>query len=78
MFIGYDRLSYYDRENINFRITFDTNLRSRVDHLKLEEGDRGEYYFKEGEIIMETKALGAYPLWFTKILSSLKIYSNNN
>ena len=74
MFIGYDRLSYYDKNNINFRITFDTNLRSRETNLKLEEGDKGEYFFKDGKIIMETKALGSYPIWFTKILSSLQIY----
>ena len=77
IFIGYDRLSYYDKNDINFRITFDTNLRSRDDNLLLESGDDGEKYFKDGKVIMETKALGSYPLWFTKILSSLKIYPNS-
>ena len=74
LFIGYDRLSYYDKDNVNFRITFDTNLRSREDNLLLELGDDGEEFFKDGKVIMETKALGSYPIWFTNILSSLEIY----
>lgn len=74
LFLAYDRLSYYDKDNINFRITFDRNLRSRENDLKLELGDSGKLYFKEDTYIMETKVLDAYPLWFTDILSSLKIY----
>ena len=46
LFIGYDRLSYYDKDNVNFRITFDTNLRSREDNLLLELGDDGEEFSK--------------------------------
>ncbi len=74
LFLAYDRTSYYDKDNINFRITFDKNLRSRENDLRLEMGDSGNLYFKEDMYIMETKVLNSYPLWFTHILSSLKIY----
>ena len=77
MFLAYDRLSYYDKKDKNFRITFDQNVRSREDDLKLEDGDYGENYFKEKTYIMEAKALDAYPLWFINALSSLKIYSTS-
>ena len=73
LFIGYDRLSYYDKDNINFRITFDTYLRSREDELRLELGDNGNLSHKD-QYIMEFKSLDAIPLWFVKILSSMKIY----
>ena len=73
-FLGYDRLSYYDKDNKEFRITFDKNIRSRNNNLKLEYGDIGEKYFKEDMYIMEIKSLNSIPLWFTKILSELKIY----
>lgn len=76
IFIGYDRLSYYDKENINFRVTFDFNLRSRVDELKLELGDNGNL-FQKGIVIMEVKSLQSIPLWLTKILSEMKIYPNS-
>ena len=76
LYIGYDRLSYYDKNNINFRVTFDFNLRSREDELKLELGDNGNLYNKD-LVIMEVKSLQSIPLWFTKILSNMKIYPSS-
>ena len=73
IFIAYDRLSYYDTNNKDFRITFDTFIRSRESDLYLELGDCGKL-LDEKQIIMETKSLNAYPLWFSEILSSLHIY----
>lgn len=77
LFLAYDRYSYYDKDNQEFRITFDENIRSRCDNLKLEDGDAGKLYFDEAIHIMEIKTLGALPLWFTKVLSELKIYPNS-
>lgn len=74
LYLAYDRLSYYSKDNKDFRITFDRNLRSREEDMNLELGDSGKLYFKEDTYIMETKVLGAYPIWFTEILSKLKIY----
>lgn len=73
-YIAYDRESYYDKENKNFRITFDQNLRSRNEDLNLEYGDAGKLHFKENTYIMELKTLDSLPLWFTKIINKLKIY----
>ena len=77
MFLAYDRCSYYDKQDKNFRITIDENIRSREDNLCLEDGDAGKLYFKDKMYIMEAKALDAYPLWFIKVLSELKIYSTS-
>lgn len=74
MFLAYDRYSYYDIDDKNFRITFDTNLRSREDNLFLENGDAGKLYSKDKFYIMELKSLKSLPLWFVDILSDLKIY----
>ena len=74
VFLAYDRYAYKSIDNNNFRITFDTNIRSRTEDLYLENGDKGKLLFNDGEYIMEVKTLDAYPLWFVNILSSLKIY----
>ena len=74
MFLAYDRSSYYNKDDKNFRITFDENLRSRCDNLKLEYGDSGKLYSKDKFYIMELKSLNAIPLWFIDILSKLNIY----
>lgn len=77
LYLAYDRCSYYDKLDKNFRITIDENIRSREDNLNLEMGDSGILYFKEKMYIMEAKALNAYPMWFIKTLSDLKIYSTS-
>ena len=77
LFLAYDRHSYYDKDDNTFRITFDTNLRSRVDNLKLDYGDEGKLYSDCKFYIMELKSLKGIPLWFSNILSDLKIYSRS-
>ena len=74
VFLAYDRHSYKGIENPDFRLTFDKNIRSRTCDLYLEDGDSGNLLLEGGEYIMEVKTLGAFPLWFSHILSNLKIY----
>lgn len=74
IYIAYDRKSFRGIEDHNLRITFDSNLRSRRDNLKLESGSYGESYFETPHYIMEIKTLGSLPLWFNKILTELKIF----
>lgn len=73
IFIAYDRESYKGIDS-NLRLTFDSNIRSRFEDLRLELGDAGEKYFKENYCIMEIKTLGSIPLWFVNCLSELNIY----
>lgn len=72
--ISYDRKCYRGRDNPDLRITFDQNLRSRSDNLRLEDGDYGEPYFPDQKYVMEIKALDAMPLWLVDALSRLHIY----
>lgn len=73
-FIAYDRKSYHGIDDINLRITIDSNLRSRKDNLNFEYGDKGELYFDNETYIMEIKTLSSMPLWLVRSLSELKIY----
>ncbi|KAF1296946.1 molecular chaperone [Enterococcus sp. JM4C] len=74
--IAYDRraLAARDEDLSDFRITFDFNIRYRTDHFNLSDGDFGERVAPEIDVLMEVKALGAYPLWFSELLSELSIY----
>ena len=73
IFLRYDRTCYIEKNNRDFRITFDNNLRSRINDLRLEN-EEGKLYSNENFYIMEIKANGGIPLWFTDILSSIKLY----
>jgi len=74
LYLAYDRIALVGRQDAAFRVTFDRNIRSRRTHMGLEEGDSGERLLPESYYLMESKIMGATPLWFTEILSNLAIY----
>ena len=74
IYLAYDREALFETANESFRVTFDHNIRSRKTNMGLENGDFGELLLPKNYYLMESKVLGATPLWFTKILSQCKIY----
>ncbi|MBQ1528440.1 VTC domain-containing protein, partial [Candidatus Saccharibacteria bacterium] len=79
MMIVADRVAFKDKEDAEFRLTFDENLRFREDNLSFRKGSKGEKYFPTTNepkkcIIMEAKTMSAMPQWFVRELSRLKIY----
>ncbi|MGN0290639.1 MAG: polyphosphate polymerase domain-containing protein, partial [Lachnospiraceae bacterium] len=73
LYLAYDRVALYGKEDKDFRITFDQNIRSRWEHLDLVDDTGVEYLLEEGTSLMEVKTKDALPLWFTEILSELQI-----
>lgn len=79
MMIASDRIAFQGKENPEFRLTFDENLRFREKDLSFKSGSKGEKYFPNTPepkkcIIMEVKTMSAMPPWFVAELSKLKIY----
>lgn len=74
VYLAYDRVALFEKNEGPVRITFDTNIRSRNVQLNLSQGDAGELLMKNGNVLMEIKVGGAYPMWLVKILSDLRIY----
>ena len=74
VFIAYERNAFFCKDNPDFRVTFDSKVLTRRNHLLLEKGSFGEDVVGSGRYLMEVKILGSIPLWFTRILSELKIY----
>ena len=74
LYLAYDRIAMYQKDAPDFRITFDQHIRSRQVDMGLEQGDDGRLLLPEGYYLMESKILGATPLWFAQILSELDIY----
>lgn len=71
--IAYDRMAYFEKQNPDLRVSFDTNIRSRRNYLKLEEGTQGEPLLEAGTWLMEIKTAKAMPLWLTGLLSGEQI-----
>ncbi len=77
VFLSYDRVAYYDREDDELRITFDRNLRWRDTDLNLCSGAYGEPILPDDRILMEIKVPGTMPLWLAQALSELSIFSTS-
>ncbi len=73
LYLAYDRLAYFDREDPDLRISFDTNIRCRRTELRLEAGDWGEPLLGPGQWLMEIKVAGNMPFWLARLLSGLQI-----
>lgn len=77
LFLCYDRVAYYDKEDKNFRITFDTNIISREYDLELSKGIYGEKIYDDNTFVMEIKCNGGLPIWFVKIINELEIFPSS-
>ncbi len=74
LYIAYDRIAMFGKEDDSIRMTFDQNIRSREMDMRLDHGDYGKVLSKEKMYLLEIKVSGAMPLWMSGILAELKIY----
>lgn len=74
LFLSYDRMAMFGKDDRSFRVTFDTNIRTRRYDIGLDIGNYGEVLLDPKLWIMEAKAEQAVPIWFAKMLSEHKIY----
>lgn len=72
--IFYNRLAFYDKNDPNVRLTFDSGILFRENELDLKNGIYGEAILPDGMYLMEIKTAGAMPLWTAELLSRFKIY----
>ncbi len=73
--LSYSRRAFYEFDNPEFRLTIDKNIIGRYDRLKLREGIGGDFIIPEDMRLLEIKIPGTMPLWMSKVLSELKIFS---
>ncbi|WP_297280813.1 polyphosphate polymerase domain-containing protein [uncultured Anaerococcus sp.] len=73
VFISYKRLALFGEDDQNFRVSFDTGIKTRRNHLGLINR-KDDAILLKNKVLMEVKILGSLPLWFVDILSSLGIY----
>lgn len=77
LYLAYDRLAFFDNNDPDFRVSFDTNIRTRRYDLSLDAGDYGQQLMDSDVWLMETKIDKNLPLWFTRILTENKAYSTS-
>lgn len=74
--ISYRRLAFFARDDREFRLTLDSQIRARREDL-WQESTAGELLLPSGQYLMEVKIANSLPLWFSQILSQLRLYSTS-
>ena len=77
VFISYDRLGYFSKEDPSLRITFDDNLHAKRNNFDWDKDDYEEEIIPRGKYVLEIKSSHNFPLWLVQALSRLKIYTNS-
>jgi len=73
VFISYDRLAFFEKNNSDFRLTLDSNIKTHRNNLRLDIPIFGNELLEENQWLMEAKAFKAFPLWFVHFISKRKI-----
>jgi hypothetical protein len=74
IYIAYRRTAFAGIYEKGLRITFDTDIRFRMDDLNFTSLSNGHLFFPDDCVIMEIKTLGAMPIWLAHTLSECEIY----
>lgn len=78
VYISYDRLAFFDPNDSQFRITFDSNIRSSRVNLDFD-GDHSSdsFVLDPDKCILEIKTSTSFPLWLSECLSKYQIYPHS-
>lgn len=74
VYLAYDRKAFAGKEDDQFRITFDRNIRYRTGSMDLQAGSAGKRLIPEDMILMEIKIADSMPLWLSQLLSERNIF----
>ena len=77
VFLSYERVAFYGKDNHDFRITFDRNILTRREKANFTAGDFGAELLDDDKYLMEVKICGAIPLWLAHLMSDIKIYKTS-
>ena len=75
--LSYEREAFYWKNDKDIRLTFDRNVRYRMNDLSLQKGSFGVRIIPENSILMEIKTPGSMPIELAEILSLCKIYPSS-
>jgi len=76
LFVSYDREAYSTKNDVNLRITFDTNIITRRNYLDFKHGNFGDNLLDHNHKVLEIKSNNNLPLWLIESLNENKIYES--
>lgn len=73
VYIRYDRYAYFGNDDKEFRLTFDSSIRTRRTNIWFENGDHGSELLSPDQRLMEIKISGSIPIWLADAMDARNI-----
>ena len=77
MFISYHRKAYTGADDKGLRLTIDSNISYRLDMLYFTAPQAACLPIKPDTFLLEIKTPAGIPMWLTRILSEIEIFSES-
>lgn len=77
VYISYERLGFFDKNDKEFRVTFDSDIHTKRNNFDFDTDDYEENLLPDGTYILEIKSVRNYPIWLVNKLNELKIYRHS-
>ena len=74
VYLSYEREAYVWHDNKDFRITFDYDMKYRMEQVGLEHGDEGQQILEDDFVLMELKCSQNLPYEFVRLLNEWEIF----
>lgn len=75
VYLQYDRIALFGKDNPEFRLTIDDNIRARRTHFDFGARADDTLLLTAGTYILEVKFLGAMPMWMARKFSEMGLFS---
>ena len=77
IFISYQRAAFAGVDDPELRVTFDTDIRFRLNDLKFAKSGADRIILPDDKVLMEIKMLGGMPMWMAGVLSDNDVFPTN-
>lgn len=77
VFLSYEREAFYGKDNNDFRVTFDKNIKMRDYNMFGLGNNEGKSILPQGRVLLEVKTGYGIPSWLLKYFSDNKIYKTS-
>ncbi len=77
VYIAYEREAYFAVDDINFRITFDFNIKMRNTDISFNETEEDIQIVENDIVLLEVKTIQGLPFWFIDFLNQNKLYKTS-
>lgn len=73
VYLAYDREAYFSKEDDEFRMTFDFNIRMRNRDISLEANEKDKDVLSKKQVLLEVKTVTGMPFWLLKFFKEKNI-----